>query len=135
MTYTFFPIPPIDTVHNHAGLFIVCMVSTFGLFIGFFNFNSDEFKRIFVIVAAAIGISSFVSFHTGSITEYKNEPVKGEFVGFVAEGYNEARASGKSIRHVDVHNTYVVYEVDGTRVLFEATRGLAYPQIATLYRN
>ncbi len=72
---------------------------------------------------------------TGSITAYKNESVQGVFVGFVAEGYNEARASGKTIRHVDVHNTYVVYEVDGKRVLFEAQRGLEYPQIAMLYRN
>lgn len=135
MTYTFFPTPPIDTVHNHAGLFIVCLFCTFALLISFFNFDSYAFKRVFVILAAAIGISSFISFHTGSITEYKNEPVKGKFVEFVAEGYNEARASGKTIRHVDVHNTYVVYEVDGKRVLFKAQLGLEYPQTATLYRN
>jgi hypothetical protein len=134
MTYTFFPVPPVDTLNDHVGLFIVSLVMVFGLVIVFFN-DVCDFRRMFVVCLVVFCLCAGISCNTGSITTYKNEAVQATFVGFVAEGYNEARASGKTIRHVDVHNTYVVYEVDGKRVLFDAQRGLEYPQIAMLYRN
>ena len=62
---------------------------------------------------------------------YANVQVKAELVGFQPEGYNER--SGKS--RADRHYMYVVYSVNGEKVILKATEGITYPQTAILYKN
>jgi hypothetical protein len=64
-----------------------------------------------------------------------NEQVTGEFVQYVAEGYNETIRSGKTTKQVDVHNTYVVYKVNGQLVMLQSKVGQTYPERAVLYKN
>ena len=66
---------------------------------------------------------------------YKNEQVTGQFVRYVAEGYNETVRSGKSTRHVDRHEVYVVYRINGNEVLFRGREGIEYPKTAIFYKN
>jgi hypothetical protein len=66
---------------------------------------------------------------------FPNVPVTGELVQYVAEGYNETIHSGKTTKHVDVHNTYVVYKVDGRTVMMQTTVGTSYPEFVVLYKN
>ncbi len=66
---------------------------------------------------------------------FPNVPVTGEFVQYVAEGYNETVRSGKTTKQVDVHNTYVVYKVEGRLVMLQIKVGSSYPEHAILYKN
>jgi hypothetical protein len=66
---------------------------------------------------------------------FPNVPVTGEFVQYVAEGYNETVRSGKTTKQVDVHNTYVVYKVEGRTVMLQIKVGSSYPEHAILYKN
>ena len=66
---------------------------------------------------------------------FPNVPVTGEFVQYVAEGYNETVRSGKTTKQVDVHNTYVVYKVEGRTVMLQIKVGSSYPERVTLYKN
>ena len=66
---------------------------------------------------------------------FPNIPVTGEFVQYVAEGYNETVRSGKTTKQVDVHNTYVVYKVEGRLVMLQIKVGSSYPEHAILYKN
>lgn len=132
--YTFAPIPPLDTINDHSGL---VMVTGFIVLCFLIMWSTEDLDgwMLAVLCAIPIGIAAVVSYNTGTYTEYRNEQVEGTLIGFVAEGYNEARTSGKSTRRVDVHHTYVEYEVDGQRVLFSATTGQTYPKKAVLYKN
>jgi hypothetical protein len=66
---------------------------------------------------------------------FPNVPVTGELVQYVAEGYNETVRSGKTTKQVDVHNTYVVYKVDGRTVMLQTKVGTSYPELVVLYKN
>ena len=66
---------------------------------------------------------------------FPNVPVTGEFVQYVAEGYNETVRSGKTTKQVDVHNTYVVYKVEGRLVMLQIKVGSSYPEFVVLYKN
>jgi hypothetical protein len=66
---------------------------------------------------------------------FPNVPVTGEFVQYVAEGYNETVRSGKTTKQVDVHNTYVVYKVEGRLVMLQIKVGSSYPENVVLYKN
>ena len=91
--------------------------------------------KVFVLLCIPVGIAAAVSWNTGEYKEYTNTRVEGTFVGFQAEGYNVEERNGKHTRRVDKHFTYVVYEVNGNRVLFSASQGTEYPTTAVLYRN
>ena len=66
---------------------------------------------------------------------FPNVQVTGELVQYVAEGYTETVRSGKSTKQVDVHNTYVVYKVDGRTVMLQTKVGNSYPEHVVLYKN
>jgi uncharacterized membrane protein len=66
---------------------------------------------------------------------FPNVRVTGELVQYVAEGYTETVRSGKSTKQVDVHNTYVVYKVDGRTVMLQTKVGNSYPEHVVLYKN
>ena len=134
--YTFQPIPPVDTINNHGGFMIVSCIM-FVVFVAMLINNDEEFNmyKVFVLLCIPVGIAAGVSWNTGEYKEYANTRVEGKFIGFQAEGYNVEERSGKTTRRVDKHFTYVVYEVNGNRVLFSANQGIEYPKTAVLYRN
>jgi hypothetical protein len=134
--YTFQPIPPVDTINNHGGFIIVSVIMSLIFIITWIN-NDEEFNmyKVFVLFSIPVGIAAIVSYNTGSYKEYANTRVEGKFIGYVAEGYNVEERHGKQTRRVDKHFTYVVYEVNGSRVLFPASTGVEYPKTAILYKN
>jgi len=134
--YTFQPIPAVNTINNHAG-FMIVSVLVFIVFVAMLINNDEEFNmyKVFVLLCIPVGIAAGVSWNTGEYKEYANTRVEGKFIGFQAEGYNVEERSGKTTRRVDKHFTYVVYEVNGNRVLFSANQGIEYPKTAVLYRN
>ena len=137
--YTFAPLPPINTLDQHGGLLAAFCLCLFIVLIAMsiLEDSSVTVKSFAVIICFFLPLSyvTYKSFTTGEITERANVKVEAKLVGFVAEGYNESQGSGKHTKRVDVHNTYVVYEVDGTRTLFPASTGMSYPETAILYRN
>ena len=136
MTYTFNPIPAVDTINNHGGFMIVTAFAVFAFILVCIN-NDDEWNlyKVFVLFSIPVAISAAISWNTGTYFEYANNKVEGKFIGFVAEGYSVSERSGKTTRMVDKHYTYVEYEVEGNRVLFHGATGTVYPKIAVLYKN
>ena len=135
--YTFHPIPSVPV--DHAGFYIVLFIVVLSIVNSFNNNGLDDIRAwIFSIFMLAVGGFAYgVSYHwTDQEPQvFKNEPVVAEFVGYVAEGYNESRTRGKSTQRVDVHMIYVVYRVNGNDVLMEGRTGVEYPKWATLYKN
>jgi hypothetical protein len=128
--YTFNPLADIPV--DHAGLFIVAMACFMWLAICLMNSPEDFFINFF-FVAIIMLIGYGFSFHFTDQTPktFKNEKVTAELVGFQPEGYNEK--SGKS--RADRHYMYVVYKVNGSQVILNATAGQTYPQTVILYKN
>jgi hypothetical protein len=128
--YSFYPTADIPV--DHAGLFIVCMVTAFWLVIVLMN-EPDEFFVWFFVATIVVAIAYGVSYHWTSQEPqtFKNEKVTAELVGFQPEGYREK--SGKSM--VDKHYMYIVYRVNGEQVILQAQTGKVYPQFVTLYKN
>lgn len=136
--YTFAPLPPINTLDQHGGLLAAFCLCLLIVLIAMSKLeDSSVTANLAVIICFFLPLSyvTYKSFTTGEITERANVKVEAKLVGFVAEGYNEEIKSGKYTRRVDVHNTYVVYEVNGARALFPAGTGMTYPETAILYRN
>lgn len=135
--YTFAPIP--DVPVDHVGFYVVLTLSAWAVIAVFFNNGWDELSSwVFAtFMLVVVGIAFGVSYHWTDQNPkvYKNEPVVGEFVRYVAEGYSESRTSGKTTRQVDVHKVYVIYRVNGNDVLMEGRTGIEYPKFATLYKN
>lgn len=133
--YTFQPLA--DIPPSHTGFWILAVTLACLWFLSMLD--SDWSERIFytVIWSGILGVAWMVSYvWTNQDTiVHKNEQVTGEFVRFVAEGYNEEVRSGKQTRRVDVHKTYVVYRINGQEVMFEGNLGTAYPPRATFYKN
>lgn len=135
--YTFAPLANINTVDEHrlfywfSGILICFLVCTI------FSCRDDREGAVWltIVVTVLIGISALLSWNTGEIKDYENKQVTGEFVNFVAEGYNITEHYGKTTRHVDKHFTYVVYSVEGNNVMLPAEAGRQYPQFVTLYKN
>ena len=136
MSYTFNPIPAVDTINNHSG-FVLVTVIMLVIFILIWASNDDDLNmyKVFILCSVPVAIAAAVSWNTGSYTEYANTKVEGKFIGFVAEGYSVSERHGKTTRMVDKHYTYVEYEVEGNRVLFRSSTGTVYPKIAVLYKN
>ncbi len=135
--YTFAPIP---TEHvEHVGFFLVSIPAVLVWLFSLYHAKEEQLSvfRITVILAAFVGFAYSVSYvwTNQEPKVYANTKVVGILVGFVAEGYNESRTSGKTTKRVDVHNTYVEYSVNGQRALFPAQLGQTYPQQAVLYKN
>lgn len=129
--YTIAPIPPINTIDDHGGFYIL-------LFLGIMLvWAAWEVENGWLLLAGIIlpCFAGYVSWTTGRYYEYPNEKVTGEFVRYVAEGYSETVRSGKSTRQVDRHVVYVAYKINGNEVLFNAQTGVEYPKFATFYKN
>lgn len=128
--YTFSPLADIPV--DHAGLFIVCMVTAFWLVIVLMN-DPDEFFVWFFVSTIVVAIAYGASYHwtNQEPQTFKNEKVTAELVGFQPEGYREK--SGKSM--VDKHYMYIVYRVGGEQVILQAQTGKVYPQSVILYKN
>lgn len=134
--YTFQSIAAIDTVNAHGGFYIVAVACAFWVLIAsFVAHDIDDFRGNMFLAVVTVIIAAIVSWSTGTVKEYANTKVEAKLVGFVAEGYSEDRQSGKTRYRVDVHNTYVEYDVNGERVLFPASTGVSYPKVAILYKN
>jgi hypothetical protein len=135
--YTMYPLD--DVPPDHMGFWIVVVTTTLIWAIRVFDEWRDEIDRVLstVVAVAVIAFSSAVSYVWTDQTTlvHKNQQVTGEFVRFVAEGWNESQSSGKTTRRVDVHKTYVIYRINGNEVLFEATTGIEYPKTAVFYKN
>lgn len=136
--YTFSPIPPLDTVNDHTGFFLVTIIC--GLFVLgnlIFSYETWSYKLFTVgLFGCIVGLAAAVSWNTGEIVVYKNTPVRAQFVQYQPEGYNIAETSGKTTRRVDHHLIYVVYRVEGAgNVLLPAKAGQTYPEWVMLYKN
>lgn len=135
--YTFAPLADINTVNDHGFFYIFSGILICFLIVNLISCRDDiegaGWTTAFVM--GLIGIAAFLSWNTGEIKNYENKQVTGEFVNFVAEGYNITEHVGKTTRHVDKHFTYVVYSVEGNNVMLQAQPGRQYPQFVTLYKN
>ena len=136
--YTFAPLP--DVPVDHVGFVMVVFVAILTVIITTWN---EEWEKLAAFAVSAIAAALVVLFAycvsyvwtDQTPKTYANTPVTAEFVEFVAEGYAITVPSGKTSRTVDKHNTYVVYSVDGTNVMLNATVGADYPKTAVLYKN
>lgn len=136
--YIYTTTPLADIPPDHSGFWVVSIAVCIIWILMILSEDERGLKVIYTIAAAGvIWISWMVSYVWTDKTTlvYKNEQVTGEFVRFVAEGWSESRQSGKTTRQVDVHKTYVVYRINGNEVLFEANRGVEYPQRAVFYKQ
>ncbi len=134
--YTFAPLA--NVYPDHSGFVFICIVAVVILIATFFTDDAVTAVVYAVPLSLVVLLAYCVSYvwtDQGPTTVYKNEPVTGEFVRYVAEGYNETIRSGKSTRHVDRHEVYVVYRINGNEVLFRGREGVEYPKTAVLYKN
>ena len=128
--YTFSPLLPIYP--SHVGFYIICGICAFIIL----SLVLDGFEYFFERVSVAVGLGMFAYFvsfvwSNQEVLHYANVPVNAQFVGFQPEGYNVK--SGKS--RADRHYLYVIYDVNGEKVILHAGEGLSYPPIAVLYKN
>jgi hypothetical protein len=135
--YTFAPIPTEQI--NHLGFFLIAIPAVLVWLSALYRAKEEELSvfGITLILAAILGFVYCVSYvwTNQEPKVYSNTQVVGTLAGFVAEGHRESRSSGKTTTVVDVHNTYVEYEVSGQRILLPTQLGQTYPQQAILYKN
>lgn len=134
--YTFAPIA--NVYPGHEGFVIVCAAAV--LLLVALVFSEDVVTAVVAAIPTSLIVLlvycvSYVWTDQGPTKVYKNEQVTGEFVRYVAEGYNITVQSGKTTRHVDRHEVYVVYKINGNEVLFRGQEGIEYPKTAILYKN
>ena len=133
--YTFQPLASIPVDHTGFGIIVtfVLIAVVMSIFV-----EGWRYALVLSVPGALIALLAYcVSYVWTDQTPktFVNEQVVGEFVQYVAEGYNETRRSGKTTTRVDVHNTYVVYRVDGQLVMLQSKVGSTYPERSTLYNN
>lgn len=134
--YTFAPLATVMPEHTGFGLIVIAAVILL-----FISLCTEGFKYMVVVsiptmlVVMVAYCVSYVWTSQEPVKVYKNEQVTGQFVRYVAEGYNETVRSGKSTRHVDRHEVYVVYRINGNEVLFRGREGIEYPKTAIFYKN
>lgn len=133
--YTFNPLAAIPV--SHEGFVILAALAVVILVISLFAEGWAYALVISVPAALVVLLAYCVSYVWTDQTPktFVNEPVTGEFVQYVAEGYNETIRSGKTTKQQDVHNTYVVYKVNGQLVMLQSKVGQNYPTTAILYKN
>lgn len=140
--YTTQPLPPIDTLNDHSG-FVALAVICFFLALFITAWLTDDMHDsgtatiiVFVIVySLMLAYPAYVSWHTGEIKTYANVPVQAELLGTYAEVQRYEYREGKSNRDVTSRYKYVIYRTPDGDVTFEAGLGIAYPRVATLYKN
>lgn len=129
--YTFQPIT--DYSDTHSGFFVLAAICLAVFFIVIALWKNDEIEFYSVVIWTCILGALAYAGQVNSYTPHHplNEQHIGTLVGFDAEGYRER--SGKQM--VDRHYTYVVYNIDGNEVMFEASTGFAYPKRIVVYKN
>ena len=133
--YSFAPLAAIPV--DHTGFGIIATFVVFAVVLSIFV-EGWRYALVLSVPGALIALLAYcVSYVWTDQTPktFKNEQVVGEFVQYVAEGYNETIRSGKTTKQVDVHNTYVVYRVEGKTVMLQSKVGQSYPERAILYKN
>jgi hypothetical protein len=133
--YTFNPLASIPVEHTGFGIIVALAV----LIVVMCVFSEDLATAVVISIPASLVclLAYNVSYTWTDQTPktFLNKQVVGEYVEFVAEGYAIDERHGKSTYRVDKHNSYVVYKIDGQRVLLPASTGQTYPERATLYKN
>jgi len=135
--FSFNPLPVIDTLNDHTGFLIMCVVCAV-LFVIFLSAIETVREALVCvgIIAILLGVSAYNSWGSGKITIPKNEKVIATFVAYQPEGYNVEVRGGKTTRRVDRHFMYVVYNVPGYgNVILQGDTGQVYPEKAILYKN
>lgn len=133
--YTFTPLASIPV--DHTGFGIIAAFVLIAVVISIFV-EGWAYALVLSVPGALIALLAYCVSYVWtdqSPKVYPNQQVTGEFVEFVAEGYNIPVQSGKTTRHVDQHEQYVVYKVDGQRIMMRATLGTTYPERVVLYKN
>lgn len=133
--YSFNPIADIPV--DHSGFIFIAVAA---LVVIVFMMIEDGLVGVIMglgLTVIPVAIAYGVSFHwtDQSAKTHPNIKVTGKFVQFVAESYNETRSSGKTSNTVTVRQNYVVYDVDGSRVMLPANVGETYPELVILYKN
>ena len=133
--YTFNPLASIPV--SHEGFVIICVFALVVIAISLFTEGLTYALVVSVPAALVVLLAYNVSYTWTDQTPktFVNQQVTADLVEFVAEGYAVDERHGKSTYRVDKHNSYVVYKVDGQRVLLPATLGQTYPDRAVLYKN
>lgn len=133
--YTFAPLASIPVDHTGFGIIVtfVLIAVVMSIFV-----EGWAYALVLSVPGALIALLAYcVSYVWTDQTPktFVNEQVTGELVQYVAEGYNETVRSGKTTKQVDVHNTYVVYRVEGKTVMLQSKVGQSYPERVILYKN
>lgn len=133
--YTFQPLASIPVDHTGFGIIVtfVLIALVMSIFV-----EGWAYALVLSVPGALVALLAYCVSYVWTNQDpkvYPNVQVTGEFVEFVAEGYNIPVQSGKTTRHVDQHEQYVVYKVDGQRVMMRATLGTTYPERVVLYKN
>jgi hypothetical protein len=129
--YTFQPIHDYSDSHAVFYTLAIFVILFLGGIIALWK-NDDIETGTLLGWVVIFSLVLFVS-HDNSYTPNhpKNELHVGHFVRYETEGYRER--SGKTT--ADRHYVYVVYNIDGADVLFEAGTGMAYPKDVNVYKN
>jgi hypothetical protein len=129
--YSFQPV--VDTSDIHTGFYILTTICVLLWAFIAVLWKEDEIEWYSMIVWTVIlgGVIAMAYNNSYTPRHPLNEKLVGNFVGFQTEGYSER--SGKS--RVDRHYVYVIYEVNGYNVLFQASTGMTYPKQVIVYRN
>jgi hypothetical protein len=133
--YSFAPLASIPV--DHTGFGIIVTFVLIALVMSFFV-EGWAYALVLSVPGALVCLIAYCVSYVWTNQDPKvfpNVPVTGEFVQYVAEGYNETVRSGKTTKQVDVHNTYVVYKVEGRTVMLQIKVGSSYPEHAILYKN
>ena len=133
--YTFQPLAAIPVDHTGFGIIVtfVMIAVVMSIFV-----EGWRYALVLSVPGALIALLAYcVSYVWTDQTPktFPNVQVTGELVQYVAEGYNETVRSGKTTKQVDVHNTYVVYRVEGKTVMLQSKVGQPYPERVVLYKN
>jgi hypothetical protein len=133
--YTFQALASIPVCHD--GFAFICAIAILIVIMAFFSEDAATAVVLSVPAALVVLLAYNVSYTWTDQTAktFVNQQVTGEFVEFVSEGYNVEERSGKTTRRVDKHFSYVVYKVDGQRVMLQANLGQTYPERVVLYKN
>ena len=133
--YSFAPLASIPV--DHTGFGIIVTFVLIALVMSFFV-EGWAYALVLSVPGALVCLIAYCVSYVWTNQDPKvfpNVPVTGEFVQYVAEGYNETVRSGKTTKQVDVHNTYVVYKVEGRLVMLQIKVGSSYPENVVLYKN
>lgn len=134
-SYTFAPLPPVDTLNSHAGFVLIAMFVCIILLIWWAATNRPNHSFFILLYILIMAYPAYESWHSGEIKVYKNEVITAELTGFWGENHKETQKSGKTTNVIDVHNQFVMYKTPDGIISFKMNPNTPYPEKAILYRN